>query len=192
MRILRHDRLAAADRGAVVAIGNFDGIHKGHQAVIGAAAPLARSLGAAHAVLTFEPHPRQVFRPQDAPFRLTPFRAKTRAIAALGVDLLLTWHFDLAFAKKSAELFVDELLLGAIGLAHIVVGHDCTFGNRRRGTPEMLRLAGERHGFGVSVLEPVRGTDNAVYLSTHIRELLKSGKPRGIGGWKGYGACECA
>ncbi len=86
-------------------------------------------------------------------------------------------HFDLAFAKKSAESFVEEVLVGAIGVTHIVVGHDCTFGNRRRGTPEMLREAGAEHGFGLTVIEPVCGPDSAVYSSTHIRELLKSGEP---------------
>ena len=159
-------------------MGNFDGLHQGHAALIRDAERRARAEGRPAAVLTFEPHPRSAFMPEAEPFRLTPLRVKEREIARLGADLLFVQHFDLAFAKKSAELFVDELLLGAIGLAHIVVGHDCTFGNRRRGTPEMLRLAGERHGFGVSVLEPVRGTDDAVYSSTHIRELLKSGKPR--------------
>ena len=87
-------------------------------------------------------------------------------------------HFDLDFAKKSAESFVEDVLVGAIGVTHLVVGHDCTFGNRRRGTPEMLRAAGVEHGFDLTVIEPVCGPDAAVYSSTHIRELLKSGKPR--------------
>ena len=98
--------------------------------------------GAPAAVLTFEPHPRSVFMPDGEPFRLTPFRVKEREIARLGVDLLFVQHFDRAFAQKSAESFVDEVMVGAIGVTHIVVGHDCTFGNRRRGTPEMLREAG--------------------------------------------------
>ena len=129
-------------------------------------------------MLTFEPHPRSVFMPEGEPFRLTPFRVKEREIARLGVDLLFVQHFDLDFARKSAESFVAEVLVGAIGASHIVVGHDCTFGNRRRGTPEMLRAAGAEHGFGVTVVEPVRGPDAAVYSSTHIREMLRAGKPR--------------
>ena len=115
MRIFRHDKVAAADRGAVVAIGNFDGVHLGHQRVIGIARERARALAAPHAVLTFEPHPRSVFRPGDPPFRLTPFRVKSRRLEALGVDLLFTLHFDLAFAAKSAEAFIAEVLVEGIG-----------------------------------------------------------------------------
>jgi riboflavin kinase / FMN adenylyltransferase len=91
---------------------------------------------------------------------------------------LFVQHFDAAFAGKSAESFVEEVLVGAVGVSHLVVGHDCTFGNRRQGTPEMLRAAGAEHGFGVTVIEPVRGADAAVYSSTHIRELLREGRPR--------------
>lgn len=159
-------------------MGNFDGLHQGHAALIGQARDRAHGAGLPAAVLTFEPHPRSVFMPEGEPFRLTPFRVKEREIARLGVDLLFVQHFDLGFAKKSAESFVEEVLLGAVGVTHIVVGHDCTFGNRRRGTPEMLRDAGAQHGFGVTVIEPVCGPDAAVYSSTHIRELLRAGKPR--------------
>jgi len=162
----------------MLAMGNFDGLHLGHAALIRHAGELARAAGAPAGVLTFEPHPRSVFVPGCEPYRLTPFRVKEREIARLGVDFLFIQHFDPAFAKKSAESFIDEVMVGAIGAAHIVVGHDCTFGNRRRGTPEMLREAGAQRGFGVTVIEPVRGRDAAVYSSTHIRELLKSGKPR--------------
>jgi riboflavin kinase/FMN adenylyltransferase len=159
-------------------MGNFDGLHLGHAALIGEARDRARATGVPAAVLTFEPHPRSVFMPEGEPFRLTPFRVKEREIARLGVDLMFVQHFDPAFAKKSAESFVADVLVGAIGVGHIVVGHDCTFGNRRRGTPEMLRAAGAEHGFGVTVVEPVRGPDATAYSATRIRELLKSGKPR--------------
>jgi riboflavin kinase/FMN adenylyltransferase len=178
LRIIRHPGPASSHpRGAVLAMGNFDGLHLGHAALIGQARDRARAAGVPAAVLTFEPHPRSVFMPEGEPFRLTPFRVKEREIARLGVDLLFVQHFDLAFSKQSAESFVEEVLLGAIGATHIVVGHDCTFGNRRRGTPEMLREAGARHGFGLTVIEPVRGPDATAYSATHIRELLKSGKP---------------
>jgi riboflavin kinase/FMN adenylyltransferase len=109
---------------------------------------------------------------------LTPFRAKEHELARLGIELLFVQHFDLGFAAKSAEDFVTEVIVGAIGAGHLVVGWDCTFGNRRRGTPDLLRAAGAQHGFGVTVLEPVRGADATVYSSTQIRELLKVGKPR--------------
>jgi riboflavin kinase/FMN adenylyltransferase len=178
LRIVRHPGSGSSHpRGAVLAMGNFDGLHRGHAALIGEARDRARAMGAPAAVLTFEPHPRSVFMPEGEPFRLTPFRVKEREIARLGVDLMFIQHFDLAFARKSAESFVDDVLVGAVGVTHIVVGHDCTFGNRRRGNPEMLRAAGAEHGFGVTVVEPVRGPDAAAYSSTHIRELVRAGKP---------------
>jgi riboflavin kinase / FMN adenylyltransferase len=179
LRIVRHPGIGSSHpRGAALAMGNFDGLHRGHAALIGQARDRARANGVPTAVLTFEPHPRSVFMPEGEPFRLTPFRVKEREIARLGADLLFVQHFDLAFARKSAESFVEEVLVGAIGVTHIVVGHDCTFGNRRRGTPEMLRAAGAEHGFGLTVIEPVCGPDATVYSATHIRELLKASKPR--------------
>jgi riboflavin kinase / FMN adenylyltransferase len=119
-----------------------------------------------------------VFVPAAEPFRLTPLRVKERELARLGVDLLFVQHFDLAFAAKSAEDFLSEIIVGAIGALHVVVGWDCTFGKGRRGTPDMLRAAGPRCGFGVTVLEPIRGEGEVIYSSTQIRELLRAGKPR--------------
>jgi len=159
-------------------MGNFDGLHRGHAVLLGQVRDRAQAQGRPPAVLTFEPHPRSVFLPGAEPFRLTPFRVKERELARLGIDLLFVQHFDLGFAAKSAENFVTDVIVGAIGASHVVVGWDCTFGNRRRGTPDLLRAAGGEHGFGVTVLEPVRGADTTVYSSTHIRELLKAGKPR--------------
>jgi riboflavin kinase/FMN adenylyltransferase len=159
-------------------MGNFDGLHRGHAVLIGQARELAHTQGRPAGVLTFEPHPRSVFVPTTAPFRLTPFRVKERELARLGTDLLFVQHFDLGFAAMSAEDFVSEVIVGAIGASHIVVGWDCTFGNRRRGNPDLLRAAGQQHGFSVTVLDPVRGDDATVFSATHIRELLKAGKPR--------------
>ncbi len=159
-------------------MGNFDGLHRGHAALVGHARDLARGRNLPTAVLTFEPHPRSVFFPTTEPFRLTPFRVKERELARLGVDLLFVQHFDLAFAAKSAEDFLAEVIVGAVGASHVVVGWDCTFGKGRRGTPGFLREAGPRQGFAVTVLDPIRGPDETVYSSTHIRELLKAGKPR--------------
>jgi riboflavin kinase / FMN adenylyltransferase len=179
LRVIRHpDPGSTHPQGAVLAMGNFDGLHLGHAALIKEACARAHAAGKPAGVLTFEPHPRSVFMPQGEPFRLTPFRVKEREIARLGVELLFVQHFDMDFAQRSAESFVEEVMLGAIGLSHIVVGHDCTFGNRRRGSPELLREMGTRHGFGVSIVEPVRGPDAAVYSSTHIREVLRDGRPR--------------
>ena len=178
MRIFRHARAAASERGAVLAIGNFDGVHLGHQTVIAEARARARAAGARFAVLTFEPHPRSVFQPGTAPFRLTPFRDKARGLAELGVETLIAHHFDLAFAQKSADDFVRDILVGGLGARHVVVGYDFVFGNRRRGTPASLRELGATNGFGVSVVDPVSSGSGATYSSTRIRELLVEGRPR--------------
>ena len=159
-------------------MGNFDGLHRGHALLIGRARDQARAQGRPVGVLTFEPHPRSVFVPAGEPFRLTPFRVKERELARLGVDLLFVQHFDATFAAKSADDFLSEVIVGAIGASHVVVGWDCTFGKGRRGTPDLLRAAGPERGFGVTVIEPIRGADEIVYSSTQIRELLKAGKPR--------------
>jgi riboflavin kinase / FMN adenylyltransferase len=186
IRVIRHPGPDSDHpRRSVLAIGNFDGVHQGHAALIGHARERARSEGRPIAVLTFEPHPRVVFRPGGEPFRLTPFRVKERELARLGVDLLFVQHFDMAFAAKSAGDFIDEILVGAIGAAHIVVGYNCTFGKGRRGTPEVLREAGAHGGFGVTVLDPVRREDATLYSSTQIRELLKGGNPREAAGLLG-------
>jgi riboflavin kinase / FMN adenylyltransferase len=178
MRIFRHDNVGAADRGAIVAIGNFDGVHLGHRQVIERAGALARAASAPHAVLTFEPHPRSVLHPDAAPFRLTPFRAKSRLIEALGVDLLFTLHFDHAFAQRSAEDFVERVLVSGLGARHVVVGYDFVFGHSRRGTPALLAAEGGRLGFGVTIVDPVATPGGPVYSSTRIREHLSQGRPR--------------
>ncbi len=179
IRVIRHPGPRSHHpRGAVLALGNFDGLHKGHALLIGRARELARQHGRPTAVLTFEPHPRSVFVPNAEPFRLTPFRVKERELARLGVDLLFVQHFDLGFAAKSAEDFLGEVIVDAIGASHVVVGWDCTFGKSRRGTPDFLRAAGTQRGFAVTIVEPIRGADQTVYSSTQIRELLKAGKPR--------------
>jgi len=159
-------------------MGNFDGLHRGHAVLIGQVLDLAHAQTLPAGVLTFEPHPRSVFVPSAAPFRLTPFRVKERELARFGIDLLFVQHFDLGFAAKSAEDFIAEVIVAAIAASHVVVGWDCTFGNRRRGNPELLRAAGQKHGFSVTVLEPVRGDNATIYSSTQIRELLRVGKPR--------------
>jgi riboflavin kinase / FMN adenylyltransferase len=178
MRILRHATAAGSDRGAVFAIGNFDGVHLGHQTVIAEARARARAAGAPFAVLTFEPHPRAVFQPGAAPFRLTPLRDKARLMAALGVELLVAHRFDAAFAQRSAEDFVAAVLVAGMGARHVVVGYDFVFGNRRRGTPVVLRALGDAMGFGVSVVDPVTSASGATYASTRIRDHLVEGRPR--------------
>jgi len=179
MRILRHPaEAAAADRGAVVAVGNFDGVHLGHRAVIDFTRETAGRVGAPLALMTFEPHPVQYFHPEAPPFRLTPFRAKAHRIEALGVDLLAVLHFDRALAQVSAEDFVRRFLVEGLGARHVVVGYDFHFGHKRGGNPALLQQQGEHHGFGVSVLQPIAAGDGAVFSSTRIRRYLAGGEPR--------------
>lgn len=179
MRLFRHIQSVPEDaRGAVVAIGNFDGLHLGHQAVIAAARARADAEGWPLALMTFRPHPRRFFRPDDPPFRLTPFRAKVRAIANLGVDILFVWRFDAKMASVTAEAFVETILHQGVGASHVVIGHDFAFGNKRRGNAELLRAMGGKMGFGVTVVEPAKGDDGEIYSSSVIRQYLRDGQPQ--------------
>jgi riboflavin kinase / FMN adenylyltransferase len=180
MQIFRHtETLPAAARGAVVAIGNFDGVHRGHQTVVAAAKAEARRLGVPVCVLSFEPHPRSLFRPDDPPFRLTPFRIKARLLEALGVDLHVVLHFDQAFAARSAEDFIQTILVGAMGARHVVVGYDFCFGHRRAGTSETLTAFGRRLGFGVTIVTQASDETGGLYSSSRARELLAAGDTHG-------------
>jgi len=169
-------KVTAPGKGGAVALGNFDGVHKGHQALLARAAEQAKALGAPLAVLTFEPHPRRFFVPDTAPFRLTMLPAKLRLLEQYGVQAVLAQHFDTAFAALSADAFVDEVLLAGLGARHVVCGYDFTFGARRGGNVEMLREMGARKGFGVTVLDPVM-REGEIYSSTSIREALRVGWP---------------
>ena len=177
MRLFRHAD-AGVPQGAAIAIGNFDGVHLGHRTVIEAARRIADGRNAPLAILTFEPHPRSVFAPNAPPFRLTPFRSKTRLIAEAGVDLLFTLHFDRAFAARSAEDFVAGLLVGRLGASHVVVGQDFTFGKGRVGNPALLRDMAATLGFGVTVLEPETDAGGKHASASRIREHLAQGRPR--------------
>ncbi len=175
MRLYRHYRdLPQSARGASIAIGNFDGVHRGHRAVIAAAQAEARAAGCASGVMTFEPHPREVFGRAQGPFRLTPFHAKLRALGDLGVDLVYLLRFEPALYGLSAETFVEEVLVAGLGVAHVVVGENFFFGAKRGGTPELLAELGQRHGFKVSVLARV-GEGGEALSSTRLRELLQAG-----------------
>jgi len=178
MRIYRHADLPPEDRGAVVAIGNFDGVHLGHQMVIREAAAVARGEGAKLAVLCFEPHPRRVFRPGDPPFRLTPFRIRARLLAELGIDLHVVLHFDDAFSRVSAESFVEDVLVRGLGTRHVAIGYDFCFGHERRGNAESLLGFGRQWGFGVTVVTQAADESGGIYSSSRIRALLADGRPR--------------
>ena len=187
MRIIRHYTGLPPDvRGAALAVGNFDGVHRGHQAVIAEAGRIARDLRVPQGVLTFEPHPSSVFRPEQPPFRLSSLRSKSRWIEPLGVDLLFMLHFDLAFASQSPERFIGEVLVQGLGARHLVVGTDFRFGHRRIGSIETLAAAGEAAGFRVSTVLPVLGADGVEISSTRIREHLRAGRPDGAAALLGH------
>ena len=167
---------------SVVAIGNFDGVHRGHQAVIARAKAVADELDKPCAVLTFEPHPADVFAGRPTIFRLTPLPAKALALARLGtVDGMFVQSFDRSFAALSAEDFVADVLVGRLGISAAVVGYDFHFGKGRSGSPGFLAEAGRRYGFRVSVIDKIiadqRGTLDAV-SSTAIRAALERGNAR--------------
>lgn len=178
MRLIRHlADVPPEGRGAVLALGNFDGVHLGHQAVIRQAAEIAEAHKAPLGVLTFEPHPRSFFRPQDPVFRLTPFRIKTRHLQALGVQFLYELAFDAEMAARTAENFVEEVLVAGLGIAHVVVGYDFCFGKGRAGNASLLTQFGGRHGFGVTSVAAAKAGDGPAYSSTLVREQLKEGDP---------------
>ena len=176
MRIVRHwQSTPAGSRGAVVAIGNFDGVHLGHRAVIEEGRRIALSLEAPLAVLTFEPHPRQVLAAPEEPFRLTPFRIKARHLAALGVDILFVARFDRAFAAREPASFVADVVAAGIGARHVVVGHDFAFGRGRAGTVALLTEIGGSLGVGVTSIAAA-GTGTTVHSASRARHLLAAGE----------------
>lgn len=180
MRIYRHyDALPDDARGAAVAIGNFDGVHPGHQKVIHEAGLIAGDLGRPWAVLTFEPHPRAFFTPGSEPFRLTPFRAKARRIAELGADLLIVQRFDAAFSGLPAEDFINTVLVDGLGAGHVVSGYDFVFGHKRGGNCELLLAMGAKKGFGFTAINAQADPSGEAYSSTRVRDRLGDADPRG-------------
>ena len=161
-------------RGGIVALGNFDGFHKGHQAVAGRAVDRARAEGRPALVATFEPHPMRFFRPESPWFRLTPAEQRARLIEEAGVDGLFVFRFDAAFAAVTPEEFVTEWLAGRIGAAGVVTGQDFTFGKNRGGDISMLKRLGEAHGLTAEAVESVTDEGEPV-SSTRIRQALQAG-----------------
>jgi riboflavin kinase/FMN adenylyltransferase len=182
MSIFRdHSDLPEEIRGGVVAIGNFDGVHQGHWAVIGEAGRQGRDLGIPFGVLTFEPHPRSVFQPECPPFRLSPFHSKNIQIEKLDADFLVALPFDRAFASISAEDFIRDILVKFLGARQVVVGYDFVFGRGRTGNHELLAQMSSDGGYGLTVIAGVTHGDPAeggeIYASSRIREYLRVGKP---------------
>ncbi|GAB1580994.1 bifunctional riboflavin kinase/FAD synthetase [Phyllobacterium phragmitis] len=173
-------------RGAVVAIGNFDGVHRGHQAVLERALDLAREEGRPAVVLTFEPHPRSVFAPDKPVDRLTPAHEKAGLLEALGFDAVVEQAFTRAFAEHSAEDFVQSIIVEKLGASRVVTGFDFHFGKGRQGGPAFLMDAGERLGFHVTLVDAFRDEGGEVVSSSRIRALLGEGDVAGAAALLGY------
>jgi riboflavin kinase/FMN adenylyltransferase len=174
-----------AARGAVLAIGNFDGVHRGHQALLQAASSEARKLGAPAGVILFEPHPREFFQPDKPHFRLTPLKRKLELLERFGLDLAVILAFDAALAGLPAQDFVERIIVGALAARHVVIGYDFRFGKGRTGEPEMLRRLGSAHGFGVTVVAQV-GEAGEVFSSNAIRAELAQGDVAGAAQMLGH------
>ncbi|MFJ7353142.1 bifunctional riboflavin kinase/FAD synthetase [Phyllobacterium sp. NPDC097923] len=173
-------------KGAVVAIGNFDGVHRGHQAVLGRALDAAHTAGKPSLVLTFEPHPRSVFMPDQPVDRLTPAAEKASILEALGFDAVVECHFTRDFSQLTADVFVDEILVAGLGASRIVAGFDFHFGKGRQGGPAFLMDAGEKRGFQVTLVDAFRDEGGQAISSSRIRELLGAGDIVEASGLLGY------
>lgn len=170
--------LRPGDRGAAVAMGSFDGVHRGHQQVIALAAKAAGELRAPLGVITFDPHPRLYFRPGEPTFRLMQPDQQARVLEGLGVDILYVLPMDAELAAMTDRGFVAQVLHDGLGARHVAVGFDNSFGKDRTGTPEAMRAYGAEMGFGVSVAPAVAGASGVKFSSTAVREALREGRPR--------------
>jgi riboflavin kinase/FMN adenylyltransferase len=172
-------------KGASLAIGNFDGVHRGHLAVLDAAKAAARP-GAPVGAMVFEPHPRKFFQPNKPLFEITPLNRKLELLAGRGLDLAAVLPFDGALAGLSAEDFVHDVLVMGFGLSHATTGYNFFFGKQRQGNPAVLRALGETFGFGVTIVEAV-GHSGEIFSSTRVREMLAEGDVAGaaamLGAW---------
>jgi riboflavin kinase/FMN adenylyltransferase len=176
MQIVRDWRgLSEALKGAAVAVGAFDGVHRGHQAVIAGARDAAERLGAPLGVVSFDPHPRRWFQKDAAPFRLMTAEQMAEALAPLGVDILYLLPFDAEMAGMTDAAFAERVLSDGLGIRHAAVGFDFTFGKGRSGSPEALRAYGKRLSFTVSVAERLDDADGLKLSSSAVREALKAG-----------------
>lgn len=171
-------RAPAHLRGGIVALGNFDGFHLGHQAVVARAQARAKAEGRPLIVATFDPHPVRFFKPDTPPFRLTTLDQRERLFGAAGADAMLVFGFDAALASLTADAFIDQRLVEGLGVAGVVTGDDFTFGRARGGDVRLLAERGAALGFSVDTVGAVAAGGGAV-SSSRIRDLLKAGDPTG-------------
>jgi riboflavin kinase/FMN adenylyltransferase len=174
IRLDARDPMPEPLRGAIVALGNFDGFHQGHQAVVGAALDWARADGRPCIVATFDPHPMRHFKPETEPFRLTTLDQRQELFAAAGADAMLVFHFDQTLAAMPAERWIEEMIAGRIGAAGVVTGEDFTFGKGRGGSPALLREVGAHFGLSARTVGAVHDADGPV-SSSRIRHALQAG-----------------
>jgi riboflavin kinase/FMN adenylyltransferase len=170
--------VAAERKGGVLALGNFDGVHRGHQAVVRAAIEKARGQGMPARILTFEPHPRSVLKPHIPPFRLTPAPMKEKLLRGLGVDGVIVLPFSPEFSNLSASDFVQKILIERFGASHVVAGFDYVFGHQRGGTMPLLRQWLAPHGVGLVEVAPFRDAHGEAMSSSRTREALQQGDLR--------------
>jgi riboflavin kinase/FMN adenylyltransferase len=164
-------------KGAAVALGAFDGVHRGHRQVIAEAAKAAAALNAPLGAISFEPHPRRYFGRETEPFRLMTTDQQARALDELGVERFYILTFDQEFAAFTDEAFAKLVLVEGLGVRHVAAGFDISFGAGRTGSPERLKQFGDRYGFSVSIAEPVIGAKAEKFSSSMIREALRDGHP---------------
>ncbi|HYD87199.1 MAG TPA: bifunctional riboflavin kinase/FAD synthetase [Vitreimonas sp.] len=160
-------------RGAAIALGNFDGVHRGHQAVIASARDVAERTGAPLGVAVFEPHPRRFFQPDTPPFRLQSPAQRARALAELGVEEVFEIGFDQSLAQSTDREFAERLLRDCLGASHVSVGAEFRFGRGRMGDAESLRRLGEEFGFTVAAVSPVGGKRKI--SSSSVRQAIAAG-----------------
>jgi riboflavin kinase / FMN adenylyltransferase len=163
-----------ATTARVLAIGNFDGLHLGHRALLERLTTTARQHGLPSAVMTFEPHPRELFTPDQAPARLTSLREKLALLEGCGVDQVFLLHFSRKLAGLTADEFVERILLRGLGVRHLIIGDDFRFGKGRAGDFALLQAAGKRHGFGVEAMHTIE-IDGERVSSSAVREVLGAG-----------------
>ncbi|APG83617.1 riboflavin biosynthesis protein RibF [Sinorhizobium americanum CCGM7] len=180
------DPLPERLHGGVIAIGNFDGVHRGHQSVLNRALDEAKGRGVPALVLTFEPHPRTVFRPDQPVFRLTPAPLKARILEGMGFGAVIEYPFDRTFSELSASDFIHRILREWLHASHVVTGFDFHFGKGREGGPAFLMAAGAQEGFGVTLVDAFRDENASVISSSFIRSLLAEGDVAHAAGQLGY------
>ncbi|MBI2717785.1 MAG: bifunctional riboflavin kinase/FAD synthetase [Rhizobiales bacterium] len=171
------ERFPDSLKGGVAAIGNFDGMHRGHQTLLGTARGMAEAAGRPWGVLTFEPHPRSFFKPDEPVFRLTPAALKARLVSALGASFMAVLDFNAELSNLEAGDFVARELVARLGVSHVVTGYDFHFGRGRKGSPAAMAGFGETHGFGVTIVDQVtdEGDQHSPFSSSSIRRALRHG-----------------